>query len=125
MIMRKKMGTSMLALLLIGGAFMAVPASAGHAVNSRVTIRGYNLGGYHGRVTSRGAICKRDRRVWLVGMYADGKHPIEYDNTDQHGRWQIFTQLQGATAVRALASPKRGVGVRCRRARSRWVSTGY
>jgi len=120
--MQGRVKVSVFAISLVAAVSIAAPASAGHAVESRVTIKSDGFASFHGRVISRSAFCRQNRRVWLVGRYSDGVHPIDFVTTNKRGRWKQSTQLQGASRVRALASPKRRTGLRCPRARSRWVT---
>ncbi len=104
-------------------AAVAAPASAG-GTNSAVTIKAAKLGpSFHGRVISNKAFCERHRKVWLVGVYPDGSHPIDFEFSNDHGKWKLSTQLQGASAVYARAARKSGSGIHCRRASSPTVPT--
>jgi len=106
-------------------AAFAVPASAGYGVPTKVTIRYDGSGPPHGKVYSPRAVCRNHRKVWLRSVQADGSSArLDFTFTNNHGKWSISTQLQGAPYLRAKAPRKRANGVNCAPDRSRMVATG-
>jgi len=118
-----KRRSALIIVWLAAAAVVAASASA-DGTDSAVTMKAAKLGpSFHGRVISNRAFCEHHRKVWLVGVYPDGSHPIEFDFSNDHGKWRLSAQLQGASAVFARAARKRGNGVHCGRAGSATIPT--
>ena len=107
----------------MAGAFalasLAAPATAGHAVTSRVTLKVAGGPPFHGRVTADDPACVSNRKVLLLEV-APEPAPIDFaDNrTNGKGKWVFSSQLQGATMVRAKVTRAKSGGVRCQSALS-------
>src|SRR6476620_6408420 len=101
-------------------ASLASPATAGHAVPSRVTLKVAGGPPFHGRVTADDPACVTNRKVLLLEV-APEPGPIDFaDNrTNGKGKWVFGSQLQGATEVRAKVTQAKAGGVRCQSALSR------
>jgi len=101
-------------------ASLASPATAGHAVPSRVTLKVADGPPFHGRVTADDPACVTNRKVLLLEV-APERGPIDLaDNrTNGKGKWVFSSQLQGATEVRAKVTQAKASGVRCQSALSR------
>ena len=100
-------------------ASLAAPATAGHAVPSRVTLKVAGGPPFHGRVTAEDPACVPNREVLLIEVAPD-RGPIDFaDNrTNGKGKWVFSSQLQGATVVRAKVRRDKSAGVRCQSALS-------
>ena len=116
-------GTAAVATLAL--AATAVPAIAGDAVPTKVTIHYDGLHAPHGKVYSPRAVCRQHRKVWLRSVHADGSSSrLDFAFTNKRGKWRVETQLQGASALRAKAPRKLAAGVYCAPDRSPTVPTG-
>jgi hypothetical protein len=98
---------------------LAAPATAGHAVQSRVTLRVAHGPPFHGRVKADDPACISNRKVLLLEV-APEPGPIDFaDNrTNGKGKWVFSSQLQGATVVRAKVTRAKSGGVKCQSALS-------
>jgi hypothetical protein len=104
---------------------VAVPASAGEPVPTKVTIRYDGFHAPHGKVFSPRATCRKHRKVWLRGVHADGTSSrLDFTFTNKRGKWRLNTQFQGAVGLRAKAPRKLANGVNCAPDRSPTVPTG-
>ena len=104
---------------VIALASLAAPATAGHSVPSRVTLKVAGAPPFHGRVTADDPACISNRKVLLLEV-APEPGPIDFaDNrTNGKGKWVFSSQLQGATVVRAKVTGAKSGGVRCQSALS-------
>lgn len=109
----------------MAAAAIAAPASAGEAVSTKVTIRYDGFHAPHGKVYSPRAVCRNHRKVWLRGVdAAGGSSRLDFTVTNNHGKWRLNTQFQGAVGLRAKAPRKSIKGVTCAADRSATVPTG-
>jgi hypothetical protein len=101
-------------------ASLASPATAGHAVPSRVTLKVAGGPPFHGRVTADDPACVTNRKVLLLEVAPEpGPIDLADNRTNGKGKWVFSSQLQGATEVRAKVTQAKAGGVRCQSALSR------
>jgi hypothetical protein len=119
--LRSSRRTALLGVTLGAVAFasLTVPAGAGHAVPSRITLKVAGGPPFHGRVIAKDPACISNRKVVLLEVAPD-PGPIDFaDNrTNGKGKWVFSSQLQGATAVRAKVARAKSAGVKCQSALS-------
>ncbi len=107
------------ASMVVCGAALAAPASAGQSASSRVTLKVAGGPPFHGRVISKEPACVANRKVLLIEIAPD-RGPIDYaDNrTNGKGKWVFSSELQGASVVQAKVAQSKSSGVTCRSALS-------
>lgn len=97
----------------------AVPAGAGLSEPSMVTLNVNSAPTFRGRVTSGDRFCHADRKVVLLARGTDGSFfPLDDDRTNDTGKWQVSTQLDGATTFQAKVKANRAKGLLCEAASS-------
>ena len=86
--MRSKASFALIAVVAVVG--LAVPAAAGEAVATRVTIHGPE-GDFYGRVKSDKASCIKNRKVKVFKIKKGGPEKIAADISNNEGRWSVGT----------------------------------
>jgi len=89
------------ALIVCGGLGLTAVAVAGHAADTKVTIRYSNTGqpggpddSFHGKLKSDKAKCVRHRKVNVYRLGGGREYHVVYsDTTNRRGRWRTDNAL--------------------------------